>query len=84
LLGALAIAGEHAYLAPASPTADVRVVNQQERNEDELIAPIRHPCKLHARTYPQAYCQTLARDLSQQTNVTSVTPSSSRFDKTQR
>jgi hypothetical protein len=78
----LAIRGKRAYLAATSPTADVRIVNQQERNEDEFICPIHHPCKLHARTHPQAHQQTLARDLSQQTNVTTVTPSSSSSDKT--
>lgn len=67
----LAIGTECAYLALASPSADARIVNPQERNEDEPISPIHHPCKLHARTHPFAHCQTLARDLSQQTNVIS-------------
>jgi hypothetical protein len=84
LFKVLAFTGKRAYLAAASPTADVRIVNQQERNEDESISPIRHPCMLHARRHPPSHQQTLARLLSQPTNVITVTPSSSSSDRPQR
>src|SRR5690606_25305323 len=79
----LAIGTKRSYLASCIGTCRCTpVVNPQERNEDDSIHDLHHPCRLFARTHRPASRQTLARGLSPETNVTSVTTSSQSSDRT--
>jgi hypothetical protein len=69
--GPLAFGVERSYLAVTYRHLPMLAsFNQQERTEDDPIDYLHYPCRLLPRTHQPAGVQTLARDLSLETNVT--------------